>query len=150
MTKLIYLHGKSGKRATIVDDERYLELYRLKPYYSNGYAYVWKDGKQVPVQNYVLGVVGMVDHINGNSLDNRFENLRKVEIQDNNKNKVRYANNTSGHTGVTNRNGKWQARININGKEVALGTYVDKQDAIDAYSAAADTYFKEYRRKEDE
>lgn len=73
-----------------------------------------------------------VDHLNGNGLDNRFENLREVTRQGNTKNKRKHANNSSGHTGIHwyPRYGKWCARIGVNGKKVCLGYFSNLQDAV--------------------
>ena len=55
-------------------------------------------------------------------------------------------NTSSGVTGVTwkNREQKWIARINIDGKEIYLGSYTNKEDAIKARREAEDKYFGEY------
>ena len=45
----------------------------------------------------------------------------------------KYSTNTSGHTGVSCRNGKWRASISINGKRNELGIYKSKEDAANAY-----------------
>ena len=49
-------------------------------------------------------------------------------------NKRKYKNNTSGHKGVTWNiaSSKWQARININGRRVHLGSYTDKNKAVES------------------
>lgn len=59
----------------------------------------------------------VVDHINGDRLDNRLENLRNVEPAVNTRNKKLKENNTSGYTGVYLRKNKWQAGITYKGKE---------------------------------
>ena len=52
----------------------------------------------------------MIDHINGNTLDNRKENLRICTNKQNIRNSGKYKNNTSGFKGVTWSYGKWNAR----------------------------------------
>src|SRR5690606_746777 len=66
-----------------------------------------------------------IDHINGNKLDNRIENLRVVSRPENNRNAALRTDNTSGVCGVSfeGRYGKWSARIRANGRQVYLGLY---------------------------
>lgn len=84
---------------------------------------------------------GDIDHINQNSLDNRWENLRECSHQDNGKNQKKYINNTSGVVGVHLRSsGKWRARIFHQGKHINLGQF----DSFDAAVAARDIASKGY------
>lgn len=75
-----------------------------------------------------------VDHGNHNTLDNRRGNIAIVTSGENKKNKRLYANNTSGVAGVqwNVRVKRWIALVIVNKKRVHLGSYVEKQDAIDA------------------
>lgn len=87
-----------------------------------------------------------VDHINGDRLDNRKQNLRIVTMSQNNMNQKQRENTSSGVTGVTwkNREQKWIAKIHIDGKEIYLGSYTNKEDAIKARREAENKYFGEY------
>ena len=75
---------------------------------------------------------GDIDHINRDRGDNRICNLRMVDRSTNQRNRKISKNNTSGHTGVSyhKRDGLWRASINVNGKELILGNYDEKRDAI--------------------
>lgn len=89
---------------------------------------------------YVTGCMpkGVIDHKNGNALDNSIDNLRDTTQSGNlqNQRRARSDNVTSGVLGVKGRsNGKWQAAINVNGKNIHLGTFSDVQQASDAYLA---------------
>lgn len=77
-----------------------------------------------------------IDHINGNSLDNRIINLRSVSQAENCRNAKLHARNTSGANGVANRRGKWIARINVDGILRQLGTYDTFEEAYAARKAA--------------
>ena len=83
-----------------------------------------------------------IDHINGNPLDNRIENLRDVCIQDNHRNKSRFCSNTSGVTGVSwnNKKKKWIASIRTGPKPTYLGSFINKEDAIAARKEAEIKY----------
>ncbi|WP_367126151.1 HNH endonuclease [Ralstonia sp. CP] len=62
-----------------------------------------------------------VDHINGDTLDNRRSNLRVCSHSDNQHNKGAQRNNKCGIKNVRNRNGKWCAEIRYKGKLYYLG-----------------------------
>lgn len=79
----------------------------------------------------------IVDHINGDTLDNRKSNLRVITRAENNKNMRKHRNNTSGYTGVTLKDGLWIAVIMINYKKIYLGGFDSKEHANIAYRAAA-------------
>lgn len=75
-----------------------------------------------------------IDHINGNTLDNRIENLRMVTHQKNTQNATLRKDSKTGHTGVTldKISGKWHARIKVNYESIHLGRYENIEDAIEA------------------
>lgn len=83
-----------------------------------------------------------IDHINGDRKDNRIENLRLVEPIENSHNMKMSSKNTSGYTGVcwVSHLSKWNARISVNGKRIALGCYESQGDAISARRLAERTY----------
>jgi len=76
------------------------------------------------------------DHINRDKLDNRKSNLRFVTREQNMRNCKMKKNNTSGVTGVRYFIGKWVARIYRNHKEIHLGRFSNKEDAINARRVA--------------
>lgn len=75
-----------------------------------------------------------VDHINGDKGDNRWENLRNVDFKENGKNQKTPKNNTSGVLGVyCHKNYKvWRAMIKVLGKNISLGSFKTKEEAITA------------------
>ena len=93
----------------------------------NGYktAIVMLRASRAIAGNVPSGMV--VDHINGDSLDNRRENLRITNRRDNCLNSKR--NRDGGLPGVDFNSGKWRARYNR--KE--LGRFDDKFEAYNAY-----------------
>lgn len=91
-----------------------------------------------------------IDHINGNRLDNRKQNLRKCTNQENNFNKGLYSHNTSGVTGVSwdKRRNKWEVSIKINQKKMYLGRFDNFNDAVNKRKETEMIYFGEFAYKE--
>lgn len=79
-----------------------------------------------------------IDHINGDGTDNRIVNLRDVTAAENMKNQTIYKNNTSGAVGVrwNKRDRKWRAHINNNKKQIHLGSFDEKSEAVKARKEA--------------
>lgn len=73
-----------------------------------------------------------IDHINGNGLDNRIENLRDVPNVINRKNCRRRIDNQSGITGINwnKKAGKWMVQIGVLGKNKYQGLFSDLGEAI--------------------
>lgn len=92
----------------------------------------------------------VVDHINGDTLDNRKCNLRICTEAENHRNHKIAKNNTSGCTGVSFESGiqKWRATIKYNGKKIELGSYSNYDDAVAARKEAEKIYFGEFVRRE--
>lgn len=86
----------------------------------------------------------VVDHINGNTLDNRSCNLRVVTQQENTWN--RRARGMSGLNGVKKIRDRWIAQIAPNGVEISLGTYQTKEEAAAAYDIAASRVYGQFAR----
>lgn len=79
----------------------------------------------------------VVDHINGNHLDNNPRNLRALTVSENMQNVVCRKDNSSGIAGVTLlKGGRWRARISIPNSEGrarrGLGLYRTKEEAGEA------------------
>jgi len=94
----------------------------------------------------------IVDHINGNRLDNRKQNLRIVTAQQNafNRSVNRYKN-SSQYKGVfwSKEKKLWLSLIKIKGKSNHLGYFNTEIDAAIAYNENAKTLFGEYARLND-
>jgi hypothetical protein len=82
-----------------------------------------------------------VDHVSGNTLDNRLVNLRLATTAENVQNqRTNRRNNTTGFKGVRLMGGlsrKYIAQIGFNGKDQHLGVFETAEEAADAYNLAA-------------
>jgi len=84
-----------------------------------------------------------IDHINGDSLDNRWCNLREVTSKENSRNVSRRSNNTSGVTGVYwhKRDKVWHPLVvDKDGNFVHLGYYDNFEDAVRVRKEAEKEY----------
>lgn len=90
----------------------------------------------------------VVDHKNGDRLDNRRNNLRPCTHWQNILNQKKPKNNSSGYKGVwyDKQYGVYRAEIKIRRRKISLGRYKDPKAASDAYEAAAKVYFGEFAR----
>lgn len=81
-----------------------------------------------------------VDHIDGDGLNNRRENLRVVTHSENLHNRGPQSNNTSGFKGVTfcRSTGRWQAQISVRKVGRKLGRYDTPEEAALAYQREAE------------
>jgi hypothetical protein len=86
---------------------------------------------------------GMIDHANGNKLDNRIENLREATTAENVMNRLRGGDLSTGVS--SDSNGKFKARIQTaDGVKVYLGTFNTEIEAAAAYAGASVMLHGEY------
>jgi len=90
----------------------------------------------------------LVDHVNGNTLDNRRCNLRHATHQQNMQNRKMQSNNASGYRGVAwNKKGKvWVASIKVSGVQMHLGSFASAEEANIAYRAASALHHGKFSR----
>ena len=90
----------------------------------------------------------LVDHKNGDGLDNRRANLRFASASQNNSNSRIRASNSTGFKGVTFDRGrqKWRAQISVGGRVINLGRYETPEDAHAAYAQSAQKHYGEFAR----
>lgn len=88
----------------------------------------------------------LVDHINGNTLDNRKCNLRLCNNSQNCKNRksITKNKNSSKYKGVFRWRNKWKAQIRTDDGLKFLGCYLIEEDAAHAYNIASIQYHKEF------
>ena len=80
---------------------------------------------------------GEIDHINGDSEDNSYRNLRVVSHQENSRNVKLHRKSKSGYCGVNwhELTGKWRARVKVNGREYYVGLFDDPREAAEKIQA---------------
>lgn len=128
--------------------------WRIQWAYSNGRkirpqsVVTGSGGSAVLLHRLLVGVEGLVvDHINGDPLDNRRANLRNCHPAQNAFNRRIHKNNSSGAKGVYGTPaGTWRAAINVGGKKINLGSFGTKSEAAAAYAKAATKYHGEFAR----
>ena len=140
--KIITLAG--GKQA-IVDDADFERLFAMNWRASqSGETFYAKNGNDEYMHRLVCSCPSgmVVDHINGNGLDNRRVNLRAVSANVNALSTKRYSNNTSGYRGVVldKRRNLYAAQLQVreNGvkRKIHLGYFPTPEEASRAYHAA--------------
>lgn len=125
--------SKKGESACIVD--------------ALGYEVISIDGGTLKAHHAAFILIAgekpnEVDHENGIRSDNRWLNIRSVTRLENTKNRKLRSDNPSGYAGVAYRNDtkKWRARINHEGKRIALGNFSTMEEAILARKEAEIMY----------
>lgn len=149
-------------QTTIVDDECYEYLSKWKWYCHKGYARrsrlksednptdvihmsreIWKLVGRVLPKGYIL------DHINGDKLDNRVSNLRACTQNENIWNTRLVKTGKVPYRGVTYRPTEqpirpYIAQIDYKKKRILIGSFDNPIDAAKAYNEAAKKYHGEY------
>lgn len=111
---------------------------------NGGYARTRVGDKIIKMHRLLLNAPSEkeVDHINGNPLDNRRENLRLVTHSQNQANRKVNKTSASGLKGVCynrfmQRQKRWKAHIYHAGKRTTIGHYYTKEEAARAYDDMA-------------
>ena len=109
---------------------------------SSGYCRVQIDKKIYPVHRIIWALANnelpdpsyQIDHINGIRSDNRISNLRLVTPSGNNRNSIAQKSPRNGYPGLYFRKDRnmWRVSINIGGKKMWLGSFKEKDEAIQA------------------
>lgn len=138
----------------IVDDDDYLvwgyhkwcatvrahTTYAIRQVYQGKMVYL-----HTAIANPPPGMV--VDHINGNGLDNRRANLRVCTVKENGRSKrTPRVGKTSPYRGVCYTGGPnpWAAHIKVDGSTISLGGYRSERVAAVAYDVAARKHFGDF------
>lgn len=140
----------------IIDSEDY-DVIKNHTWYRSKIGYIVSDifinknkNNQIRLHRLIMNADNkmLIDHIDGNKLDNRKCNLRLATKQENARNSKIPKSNTSQYKNVSFRKdrNKWRSYINISGKQISLGHFETKEEAAIAYNNAAIFHFKEFAR----
>lgn len=149
MAEIILTQGK----VAIVDDNLCDWLNRWKWYFKQGYA--CRNEYQPKHRTIRMHVMinqtppGMdTDHINGDKLDNRWENLRTCTRSNNARNGKVRSTNTSGYKGIYwhKRDKAWRVQLMSGGKKKFIGNYRNIEAAIKARDTAYLTHHGDYAK----
>lgn len=151
MSKELFL--TQGKVSQIDDgDYEMLKVLSKRWCINDGYAYNSTHGR---LHRFLLGASGtdMVDHINGDKLDNRRVNLRLCSNSQNQANR-KAVRGVSPFKGVTwqrrpDGTGTWKAQIVLGGKTLYLGAFKTDLMAAAAYNESASEHFGEFAHLND-
>jgi hypothetical protein len=123
------LYYKAARRRISVGDEAGCDNGR-------GYLRAEINGKKYRIHRLVFlmhkgYLPAVLDHIDGNTYNNRIENLRPASISQNQHNRKISKNNTSGYKGVSYQKGtnKFRAQIKHQRKSIYLGLYATPEEA---------------------
>lgn len=110
------------------------------------YAMFKKDGKVMLLHQLLLPGSGIVDHADGDGLNNRRSNIRPATHAQNMRNS-RARGGKSQFKGVfATPRGKWRTCIRHDGETLHLGTYDSEEVAARQYDRAARLLFKEFAK----
>jgi hypothetical protein len=126
-------HGRRKGSVGTINASGYVQLCVSYKRYS-GQRLAWYLTYGVWPKNYI-------DHINCNPLDNKLSNLREATASQNQCN--RKSKGYSYHKG----SGKYQARIQVNGKTTYLGWYDTEQEARKSFEDAQEQYHGDFAYK---
>jgi hypothetical protein len=156
----IALPLSKGKAAIISRADRDLTEYSWHYNTTDGYAQrqIERDGKTKHV--FIHRIIGervlnrpltredFIEHINGDKLDNRRENILPMTASERSQRRKTGKLKTFGYKGVfyhKNRN-NYESRITIHGHRKSLGSYLTPEEAAQAYNEAARAYYGEKAR----
>jgi hypothetical protein len=108
------------------------------------------DGKIIKLHRFITGDPAglVVDHRDGNRLNNRKANLRVCTVKENNMNLGLTRRNKSGYRGVSfsKQAGKYRATISLDKRQLHLGYFERADLAAAAYEEAAEVFYGDNRR----
>ena len=127
-----YSHVPIGSVVGSLQADGYLQImFEKRNYLAHRIAWFLKTGKQPPE---------FIDHKDTIKTNNIWTNLREATSNQNQHNKGKSKNNTSGYKGVTFNiaASKWKAQIRVNGQQIYLGYFDTLEEAYLTYCTASE------------
>ena len=144
--------GVNGKNGHALVDANFAYLAKDK-WALTHYGYARRTTDKMPMHRLLSGATNgqVIDHINGDRLDNRLSNIRLCTQADNSKNQKIKSNNTSGYKGVyyDKKVRKFIARVKSNYRTHLAGSYKTSIEAARAYNKLALELHGDYARLND-
>lgn len=133
-----------------IDDVDKLKDRKWRTVYKNNKPYLFtgnQKSERLYFHRLVLPTNRQIDHISGNTCDNRKCNLREVSIQENMKNLQKKSNNTSGIRGVSfdMKRQNWKTDFTFEKKRYYLKQWPKKEQAVYQRYLLEIFFLKEYR-----
>ncbi|SCI75358.1 AP2 domain [uncultured Clostridium sp.] len=128
-----------------LDKEDTDKVLDIKWSYNKKYNYVFNREVGNKLEYYLLNINRenyKIIFINKDKLDFRKNNLKVITIKEYKK-QFKHVKNTSGINGVSfdKSKNRWKAKISHAGRNIHLGTFINKEDAIKARKDAENLYF---------
>lgn len=141
-----YITLVSREDAYLIRRRPYL-AFRADPRYTV-YAHTTIDGRPTGLHRQITDAPNgkLVDHWNGNGLDNRRPNLRVCSNQENSRNSRPVNRRPLKGVSWKESQGKWRAYIRHNGIQIHIGSFSTALDAADAYDREAIKLFGEFAK----
>jgi hypothetical protein len=140
----------------LIDDEDWeaVSVHDWRAMFSNGRPYAYSlprkyfGSHRLSMHRLIMQpMVGVeVDHVSGDTLDNRRANLRVASHAENMRNRKTHRNNTSGFKGVYRAGERWRAQLCIDSKNVCIGRFDTAREAAEAYDRSARLHYGDFAR----
>jgi Demerecviridae HNH endonuclease len=128
---------EAGHRSVRQHHDRWVIKIDQKPYLRSRLAWFWMTGTWPSLH---------IDHADGNTLNDRWANLREATRSQNLANAAKPKNSRAPFKGVCRKHGRYQAQIGHEGRKIYLGLFDSAAEAQAAYMSAAQKFYGEFAR----